>query len=60
MMIETTGYDMNPFFLAKDKILGMSQHGENTQQTRVFMLGEDDYWIMNESVLTLRVKYDNA
>ena len=62
IMIETTGFNMKPIFIAKDKILGMSQGGDNPQQTILFMAcgSESEEWIINESVLTFRVKYDNS
>jgi hypothetical protein len=61
-MIETTGFDMKPLYVAKDKILGMAQKGDNPQQTTLIMGcgSESEEWVINESVLAFRVKYDNA
>ena len=62
IMLETTGFDMCPLCVAKDKILGMAQKGDNPQQTTLIMAcgTESEEWVINESVLTFRVKYDNA
>ena len=61
-MIETIGFNMRPLYVAKDKILGMLQKNDNPQQTSLLIAcgTESEEWIINESVLVFRVKYDNA
>ena len=64
VLIETTGYDLRPLFIAKDKIVGMQERKDNPQQTVVYIQGAGpggtEEWIINESVHTFRVKYDNS
>ena len=63
-LIETIGYNLRPIFIAKDKIIGMQETRDNPQQTVVYIQGVGpegtEEWIINESIHTFRVKYDNS
>jgi hypothetical protein len=59
-LIETIGFNMETLFVAKDKILGMHQKSDDVSQTVLIMAcgSESEDWIINESILTFRPKFE--
>lgn len=60
IMLETIGYDGLPLYIAKDKIIAMRQKYDDATKTVLYVScgNVSEEWIINESILSFRYRYD--